>query len=235
MKKSPEAPKHVRARRGNLDDHAAIRRQILLAAFQLKREPGGVEALSMRNLAAKVGLSAMALYRYFPNKAALLQAMWEQILTEALSFTSASAYKGNTARERLTAGIEAFFTYWEGEPDNFWLVFQSSLTLSPPDRDALTNNAPYQNAVRLGSILIEDFIREVDGDPSRVAQARDLRLALMVGYLHARLANRRFAWSDYDALRANTVKTIVMGIEACVQKIPTTKRPSRGKGITLPA
>lgn len=162
----------------------------------------------------------MGLYGYFASKDALLQAMWEQVLTDALSFTSAAAFKGPTARARLTAGIEAFLDYWEQEPENFKLVFMSSTTVDPGDNSRLTANAAYQNAVRLGSLLIDDFIREVDGDPDRSEEARDLRMALMVGYLHARLVNRRFAWGNFEALRRNTVHTIVMGIEACVTQRP---------------
>lgn len=218
--KRPAAPR-PRARRGNVDDHLAVRQQILMAAFRLQREPGGIHALSMRSLAAQVGLSAMGLYGYFASKDALLQAMWEQVLTDALSFTSAAAFKGLTARARLMAGIEAFLDYWEREPENFQLVFMSSTTVDPGEKSRLTDNAAYQNAVRLGSLLIDDFIREVDGDPARREEARDLRMALMVGYLHARLVNRRFAWGDFEALRRNTTQTIVMGIEACVTQRPT--------------
>lgn len=213
-------PSRIRARRGNVDDRDAIRRQIMSAALRLQREQGGIQALSMRTLAAEVGLSAMGIYGYFANKDALLQAMWEQVLTDALSFTSAAALRGATARERLTAGIEAFLDHWEREPENFRLVFMSSTTVDPAQAARLTDNAAYQNAVRLGSQLIDDFIQEVGGDPARRGQARDLRMALMVGYLHARLVNRRFAWGDFGVLRRNAVRTIVSGIEACVVHRP---------------
>ncbi len=181
----------------------------------------------MRSLAEQVGLSAMGLYRYFSGKDAVLQAMWEQVLTEALSYTSAAAFKGQTARARLAAGIDAFLDYWEREPDHYRLVFTYTHTLSPAEGSGLIENPAYQNATRLGSQLIDDFIREVGGDPARHEEARDLRLALMVGYLHARLVNRRFAWGDFDALRRNTTQTIVMGIEACVtQRPPACAHPS---------
>lgn len=224
--KRPVAPR-VRARRGNADDHAAIKQQILVAAFRLHREQGGLDALSMRSLAAEVGLSAMGLYRYFAGKADLLQAMWEQVLTDALSITSAAAYKGHTARERMAAGIEAYMRYWENEPDNFRLVFTTSHALNPVEYSGLTDNPTYQNAVRLGAHLLDDFILEVGGDPARHAEARDLRLAMMVGYLHARIVNKRFAWSDFEALRRNTTQTIMMGIEACVTQ-PRASPPSDG-------
>lgn len=175
----------------------------------------------MRALAAEVGLSAMGLYRYFDGKAALLQAMWEVVLTEALAFTSAALSDQPSARGRMLAGIEAFMRYWEDRPDYFRLVFMTQETLTPSPTSELTRNPAYRNAVQLGTSTIQALIAEVGGDPSKVEEARDLRMALMVGYLHARLVNRRFPWGDFDVLRANAAQAIMLGIEACVRKDPT--------------
>lgn len=197
-----------------------MRQQVLEAAFRLNRTAAGVDAISMRALAAELGLSAMGLYRYFGNKAAVLQAMWEVMLTQALAFTSASSRQGATARDRLHNGIEAFLRYWEEHPDQFRLVFMTAETLNPAPDSAFTDSEVYQRALRHGTATIEDFIREVGGDPARAGRARDLRHALMVGYLHARLANRRFPWGSFDTLREDTVHAIVLGIETCVRAGP---------------
>lgn len=42
----------------------------------------GLQALTMRRLGAKLGVEAMAIYRYFPNKAALLADVVEVLLAE---------------------------------------------------------------------------------------------------------------------------------------------------------
>ncbi len=219
------APLRSRARRGNADDHAAIRDQILEAAFRLHLEQGGLSAISMRSLATEVGLSAMGLYRYFESKTAVLQAMWEVILTEALEHTTAQAQCGKTARERLRLSIEGFIGYWEQRPDNFRLVYMTEELLDPTSSESYTQSDSYQAALRLGPELIDDFIAEVGGFRARRLEARDLRMALMVGYLHARLINRRFPWNDIDALRAHAVQTIMLGIEMCVlQPAPRASR-----------
>src|ERR1051326_703221 len=57
------------------------RRRILHAALELI-DAEGLEALSMRKLGAALGVEAMALYYYVPNKAARLQAVAELVLEQ---------------------------------------------------------------------------------------------------------------------------------------------------------
>ena len=58
----------------------------------------GLAALTMRALAARLGVEAMAIYHHFPSKDALLDAMTERLETEARPPSD-----GTNWRERLTA------------------------------------------------------------------------------------------------------------------------------------
>lgn len=53
-------------------------------ALELLREEG-MDKLSMRRLAARVGVRAPTLYYYFPDKAALMAAMMERLFTRSLA------------------------------------------------------------------------------------------------------------------------------------------------------
>ena len=68
MEKTP--PKRTRADRAGLS-----RAQVLDAALDLV-DRDGVAALSMRRLGAELGVEAMTLYHYLPNKDACLTASW---------------------------------------------------------------------------------------------------------------------------------------------------------------
>ena len=57
----------------------ARRDEVLLAALDLLDEVG-LDGLSTRRLAAKVGIQAGSLYRHYPSKRALLDAMAEHLL-----------------------------------------------------------------------------------------------------------------------------------------------------------
>lgn len=219
-----------RVRRGSLEDHDALRRQIVEAAFTIQAKEG-VSALTMRRVAAELGLSPMALYRYFASKQLLLGAMWEQVLTEAQSFVRERMSPERTARGRLRASLEGFVDYWEAHPDHFVLVFTSPESADELAGDTpLKRSEPYRNAIQLGTSLMEDLATEIGGDPGRAGLARDLRMALLVGYLHARLVNRRWPWGDFDALRDASLNAIAAGIEACLLDSRQRHGTARRKG-----
>jgi AcrR family transcriptional regulator len=66
--------------------NAAVRREILDAAWTIAREQG-LAALTMRDLGARVGMRAQSLYAYFPAKHAIYDAMFadaQQLLLERI-------------------------------------------------------------------------------------------------------------------------------------------------------
>ena len=73
------------------------------AALRLMAQ-SGYEAVTMRALAAEVGVQAAALYRYYPTKEALLFALLDAHMRELLSSWQASAPQGSP-RERLSAFV----------------------------------------------------------------------------------------------------------------------------------
>jgi AcrR family transcriptional regulator len=210
-------PARQRVHRGSAEDRDGQRRRIIGAAFAIQRREGR-EALSMRALAAEVGVSAMALYRYFPSKGDLLRAMWEVALTDAQAEVSAAMARCTTARQRLRASIDSFLRFWEARPAQFGLVYMTPETMEPGAQvDQLTREPAYQRAVDLAGPLVDELADEIGGERRNAPLARDLRMALMVGYLHARIVNTRYAWGDFDALRTATIETIAAGVESCLR------------------
>lgn len=63
------------------EQRGIVRRRILSAAQELF-DSAGIDAVSMRALGARVGLTASALYAYFPAKIDLLRALWWDALDE---------------------------------------------------------------------------------------------------------------------------------------------------------
>ncbi len=208
---------HRRVRRGSAEDHEGLRRQILAAAFSI-HERDGIEAMSMRALAADLGLSPMALYRYFTNKADLLRALGEVAMAEAEVTVSAAIAGEPSARARLRAATETFIDYWESRPARFRLFYMTPEAMEPETATQLLQSANYQRSLALATTLSADLIAEVGGDRKKALLARDLHTALMIGYLHSRIVNVRFPWHDFKALRQSVIDTIVVGVEQCVRK-----------------
>ncbi|MFQ5889312.1 MAG: TetR/AcrR family transcriptional regulator [Gemmatimonadota bacterium] len=118
---SPKVADPVRA--------AETEAQILGAALDLLAE-GGAEALSMRALAARVGLSATAIYNYFENKQALVDRVvargfgrLEGYLWSAIEPVPAGSI------ERLTALGEAYIRFAVENEQHFKVIF----TIQPAD------------------------------------------------------------------------------------------------------
>src|SRR5262245_50086438 len=94
-----QAPSRPRVRRGNADDAEQLRRDLTRAAVELVAEKG-VAALSIRAVAARVGVSPMATYRYFADKADLLGGIWELVLTSLLAEYRTMLARTEGVRER---------------------------------------------------------------------------------------------------------------------------------------
>lgn len=210
-------PKVKRVRRGNLEERQQLRRQILEAAFDIYRREG-LAGLSMRAVAQAVGVSAMALYRYFADKAELIQGLWDFVMFDLHQVIAEAVTSEATPRARLRASTEAAISYWERHPEHFRLVFMTEQTSQPGKGAPLTDMPSYRHVVELVRNLMDDWADELGVDRSGVELARDIRLSMMVGYLHARHINRRYTWSNLDALRAQTVGNIVQAVESCLRQ-----------------
>mgnify|MGYP002682623482 FL=1 len=77
--------------------------QIIKAAMRLA-ETGGLQALNLANIARHVGLVPTALYRHFPNKEALLDALLSSIQTRLLENVSIVCRETEDPIERLRRG-----------------------------------------------------------------------------------------------------------------------------------
>ncbi|MCV0393851.1 MAG: TetR/AcrR family transcriptional regulator [Rhizobiaceae bacterium] len=81
-------------------------------------------AFSLRELAAALGVSHPAVYRHFPDKAALLEALAERGFSELRRYQEVElAGCGPGAVEQLHALGDAYIRFAEENPGAFWLMF----------------------------------------------------------------------------------------------------------------
>ena len=96
--------------------------EILAAATALFLEHG-VEHVTMRRIAAAVGVSATALYVYFPDKDAILRAIAAESFITLNAAHERSRQPGNSAAENLRASMRAYVAFALAHPDEYRLVF----------------------------------------------------------------------------------------------------------------
>ncbi len=114
------APPVVGKRRERV--RAQMRQDILDAARRILREQG-IKELSMRGLAAAVGVTAPTLYDYFANKEGVLDALFLEGTDRLLRAFQDAVVANDPGLPRLRAIGIAYRTFAHEEPDLFQLIF----------------------------------------------------------------------------------------------------------------
>jgi AcrR family transcriptional regulator len=104
----------------NMENGSAARR-IALASRRLL-DKYGAEAVTMRRVAKAVGITPMAIYRHYQDRAALLNALANEGFRELAARLASSDSMGDTG-ERLTKMGEIFLDHGLENPRLFELMF----------------------------------------------------------------------------------------------------------------
>jgi len=205
-----------RIRRDSAQAQLELRSAATDAALAIYQQHG-LEGLTMRAVAARVGVTPMALYRYFTNKTELLRAVGEVALGELLSEVRTAIAPLSSARERIRVSAQVYIAYWERHPEHYRLVFLEAGRPDLPLHNPRFNEASqYQQGIELANQVFSDYADEIGGDHSRVPMARDLRLVLVMGYLQARLIYSRYPWHDKVQLRDQVIETVLSATADCL-------------------
>lgn len=117
---------------------AQTRRQILDSAWLLAAD-AGLEALSLREIAANVGMTAPSLYSYFPSKAAILDALFVdgyRALDDVLGTVAQSLSRRASPRERLVAILRGWTRFCQADLARYRLLFTTAVPAWHPSEDA---------------------------------------------------------------------------------------------------
>jgi len=221
----------VRVRRGNVEDRAAMQSALIDAALALF-VGGGLEAVTMRAVAQRVGVSPMAGYRYFNDKADLLSGLWHGILQELYAEMAAAVKPLKSARARQFAMVEAFLSYWERNPDHFRMVYMTDATTRAPGQAALiAQPAAYGELLEMVQRATNDFALELGCDLRHAKLASDLRFSMTMGYLFSMLINQRYPWEDRAALRKVFIDQVVASTERCLKGESTPRKATAQRRV----
>lgn len=110
--------------RKSASEYAQIKRKIAEVASELFRSEG-YDSVSMRRIAKEIGLTPMALYRYFPSKMAILSCLWAEVFERVAEDLILATKKSDTATAALSAASRAYVEYWLRNRDEYFLVFMS--------------------------------------------------------------------------------------------------------------
>ena len=148
-------------------------REVILEATRRLSASDGLHGLTMRKVAAEVGVTAPALYRHFGNKAELIEALIEEARAAFLGFLTDSL-SGATPWERLQLAQRAFLRFALERPDAYELLLmtpnQMGLFGMPAGLDQWRGEPPASFRVcvdRVAECIRSGDLRE--GDPTELA------------------------------------------------------------------
>lgn len=118
---------------------AAVVRELLDTAWALI-ERDGVAAVTMRELAARIGVQPQSLSGYFPSKAALLDALFREGFTQATQRLS-QLPQPDDPRQFLVSSVNDFLAFCVENPGRFHLMLQRSVPGFTPSPKSLETSA----------------------------------------------------------------------------------------------
>ena len=134
----------------------ATRREIVEAAWELARADG-LAAVSLREVAAKVGMQAPSLYSYFDSKHAIFDAMFAEGARAFVDGQSTVVPTGDTLRD-LQAGMHYFVAFCTEDPVRYQLLFQRTIPgFEPsPESFAISIEGLKRTQERLAALGVTD-------------------------------------------------------------------------------
>jgi AcrR family transcriptional regulator len=112
----------------------ATKAEILDAAWEIVRAEG-LAALSLRDLAKKVGMQAPSLYQYYDSKHAIYDAMFAQGNQQLLERYALLRSTGDPLRD-LRAGARLFVEFSAEDPARYQLLFQRTIPNFEPSAES---------------------------------------------------------------------------------------------------
>ena len=180
------------------------RREILTAARELFLEHG-IEAVSTRQIAVKVGISQTALYAYFKKKDEMLDALVDEAFGKLAGSLAALEADLDDPVAYLRAAIPCYIRFGIDNPDEYRLAFRikdgrqpSAEALQPrPQAPGFSVFGTFETHVAAG--LAAGSLRSLGRSPRALAQAIWAAIHGLVALL---LAYRDFDWVPLDELIA---------------------------------
>lgn len=133
---------------------SADRRELLLKAAAEQFAERGYRGADMSAIAAAAGVTKVIVYRAFGSKQSLYEALLDRHRDELLqTLVSSAATDGASTAGRIRAGLDAWFSYVEGHPFAWRLLFQDTTGLPTLEERHRTMRAQARAAI--ARVLIE--------------------------------------------------------------------------------
>lgn len=190
-----------RARRGQ---GAALRGEVLQAAMDLLRDTNSEEAVSLRAVAERVGVSAPAIYLHFADKAALMDAVCGEVFEALHAAMRTASEEASDPLAALREQGRAYVRFALANPEHYRIVMMRA----PGDFDADEEIATGAFGYLLASVTACTELGVLEGDPVDIG----LRLwSAAHGIASLLIAKPMFPWPPVEELVDTTIRGAGLG------------------------
>ncbi len=205
-----------------------LRADILAAAASLLEETGSEDAVTLRAIARRAGVTAPSIYGHFADRDEVVEAVMDEVFVELRTVLDEAAEGIDDPVEALHAGCAAYVRFAAERPHRYRVLFgrpHPSVTGAPVKPSA----ADFAEADDPGALAFRVL---VDGIAACVAAGRSdstdpfgdavALWAALHGYATLRQGQPHFPWPDDESLRRAVVERL-----ACVRTAPVRRRRAR--------
>ncbi|WP_372576573.1 TetR/AcrR family transcriptional regulator [Ruegeria hyattellae] len=179
------------------DEFSGRRAEIAAVALQLFKEEG-FASVSMRRLGKEVGLTPMALYRYFPSKLEILSILWSYILGEAFNDVAIAVYLVQGPEDKLRSASNAYVGYWFRSVEHYQLVFMNS-GITNTD---VTSFVSQGSVVDAYEVFFENMAQalKLPRSHEQVKTSTDSLVCHLHGIMHSLITMQGYDWTARESL-----------------------------------
>jgi len=156
----------------------------------------GYLSVSMRKIAAKAGMGTMTLYKYLPNKNAILHHLWGDFFDELFALVRANIDQKQDARSQLKQACMIYLNYWVEHKDRFRVVFLNEDRASSADDFFLNHANIAQEMLVVIGPLIQQIAKSIDHS-SMMAFLESL-MCFVNGIALNVITISEYPWNDYE-------------------------------------
>ena len=182
----------------------------------------GLHAVTIRELARELGMSAMTPYRYFQDREEILAAVRAAAFERfAAALERAAATKGNAATRANAVG-RAYLNFAFKEPNAYKLMFDVNQPAAGrfPELDRAGRRARRTMAGYTRELVADGYVA---GDPEVLGK---IFWAMVHGLVMLHLTGRLDPKPDFATLHRTAMRLLARGAAASVGKAKVTRRAS---------
>lgn len=178
-----------------------VTRERILEVAGALVEQGDIDTITLAHLAQALKIKPPSLYRYFPNKASLVDALNVETVTHLAAVQNVTIADECTAQEQLMRVARNYRAYALAHPQRYRLAFRAA------SHDEATQ-AQYVQLV----LPLQDAVRQLVGGDTSLAYLRGM-LALIHGFVSLELSQMLQRGGDLNRAFEDSLSAYLRGIQ----------------------